>query len=157
MHSQGNSFSREAHCVEPQRFNVFTDTQEILFILSIKGFDAGDKFEIRKNSYKLQVIFVKRQKSFWNLRASYSTYFHVAEDHIYSDHSPDFGRDIWHRKSCGLRPQENIAAFGNKQLWRPLAAKVKGHHSGLPQKWSAYTNLRHLLPELTIISTCNIV
>ena len=23
--------------------------------------------------------------------------------------------------------------MGNNQLWRPLAAKVKGHHSGLPK------------------------
>ena len=27
-----------------------------------------------------------------------------------------------------------VVAFGNNQLWRPLAAKVKGHHSGIPQK-----------------------
>ena len=29
---------------------------------------------------------------------------------------------------------KDVVTFGNNQLWRPLAAKVKGHHSGLPQK-----------------------
>ena len=32
--------------------------------------------------------------------------------HRYSDHSPDFCRDMWLRKSCGLRPQLNMAASG---------------------------------------------
>ena len=29
---------------------------------------------------------------------------------------------------------KDVVAFGNNQLWRPLAAKVKGHHSGLSEK-----------------------
>ena len=34
--------------------------------------------------------------------------------YIYSDHSPDFCRDMWLRKSCGLRPQVNMAASGRE-------------------------------------------
>ena len=39
--------------------------------------------------------------------------------HIYSDHSPDFCREMWLRKSCGPRPQENMAASGREYgfLW----------------------------------------
>ena len=51
-------------------------------------------------------------------------------------------------KSCGLRPHvnmadsgrklafrdyKNVVSFAHNQLWRPLAAKVKGPHSGLPK------------------------
>ena len=39
---------------------------------------------------------------------------------------------------------KDVVAFGNNQLWRPLAAKVKDHHSWLPKKWSAYVYLNHL-------------
>ena len=34
----------------------------------------------------------------------------------------------------GFSDFKDVVAFGNNQLWRPLAAKVKDHHSGLPQK-----------------------
>ena len=39
---------------------------------------------------------------------------------------------------------KDVAAFGNNQLWRPLAAKVIGHHSGLPRKMvSLLMSTRH--------------
>ena len=44
-----------------------------------------------------------------------------------------------HKKICrppavnmGFCDFTDVVAFGNNQLWRPLAAKVKGHRSGLP-------------------------
>ena len=33
----------------------------------------------------------------------------------------------------GFSDFEDVVAFGNNQLWRPLAAKVQGLHSGLPK------------------------
>ena len=35
--------------------------------------------------------------------------------------------------NMGFRDFKDVVAFGNNQLWRPLAAKVKVHHSGLPK------------------------
>ena len=71
----------------------------------------------------------------------------------YSDHSPDFCRDMWLRKSCGLRPQENMAASGREYgfLWlqrccclrqQPTVTasgrKSKGSSQwATQQKWSA--------------------
>ena len=50
----------------------------------------------------------------------------------------------------GLCDFKDIVAFGNNQLWRPLAAKVKGHHSGLLKKWSACSSwYPEILKELT--------
>ena len=36
--------------------------------------------------------------------------------------------------NIGLCDFKYVFAFGNNQLWRPLAAKVKGHHSALHRK-----------------------
>ncbi len=36
-----------------------------------------------------------------------------------------------HKKICDFCDFKDVVAFGNNQLWRPLAAKVQGHHSGL--------------------------
>ena len=37
---------------------------------------------------------------------------------------------------------KDVVAFGNNQLWRPLAAKVKDHHSGLPKKMVTIDKVR---------------
>ena len=36
--------------------------------------------------------------------------------------------------NMGFCDFKDVVAFGNSQLWRPLVAKVKDHHSGVPQK-----------------------
>ena len=33
----------------------------------------------------------------------------------------------------GFSEFKDVVAFGNNQLWRPLAAKVEGPYSGLPK------------------------
>ena len=45
-------------------------------------------------------------------------------------------KKIWRTPAAnmGFCDFKDVVAFGNNQLWQPLAAKVKGHHSGLPQK-----------------------
>ena len=40
---------------------------------------------------------------------------------------------------------KDVVAFGNNQLWRPLAAKVQGHHSGLPKNMVSLIKPCHIL------------
>ena len=42
--------------------------------------------------------------------------------------------------NMGFCDFKDVVAFGNNQLWRPLAAKDKGHHSGLSQKMVSLSN-----------------
>ena len=42
---------------------------------------------------------------------------------------------------------KDVVAFGNNQLWQPLAGKVKGHHTGLSQKMVSISNSIHEVTE----------
>ena len=80
---------------------------------------------------------------------------------LYSDHSPDFGRDMRLRNSCGLRPQVNMAASGyelafcdyknvvgftHNQLWRPMAANSKVSTVGYPKNGQGnYARVAHFI------------
>ena len=46
---------------------------------------------------------------------------------------------------------KDVVAFGNNQLWRPRAAKVKGHHSVLPQKYGQLEFIRCILHQEIVV------
>ena len=73
---------------------------------------------------------------------------------------PNFCRDMWQRKSCGLRPQENIAASGRKYgfLWlqrccclrqQPTVA-ASGRKSKRSSQWATQKMVRVFIVELSL-------
>ena len=74
----------------------------------------------------------------------------------YSDHSPDFCRDMWLRKSCGLRPQENYGFLWLQRcccLWQQPTVAASGRKSLRSSQWAT-----EKMASLTIRGlVCNLV